>query len=377
MGRMDADQLNDRVEPWLEIQAENVSWNLTQVRHRVGDKPVMAVVKCNAYGHGGVEMALILADSGVQDFAVVKIAEATALRSSGIDQRILNFGSFSAADAATLVDLEICQSVFSGSIEWLSNAAQRLGKPARVHIKVDTGMSRVGVPHEAAISFIEDVHQLPGVVIDGVFTTLTEEPDFDLVQIGRLKRVCEQASALGILVGTVHAVSSSGVVDCPAAYLDMVRPGNALYGFEQLRGLDLRPTLSMHTRVVLVKKLQAGTTLGYHRLVQVEEEMRLATLPVGYADGFPASALDNADVLIRGRRWPVVGYVSANHTLVDVTGSDIVENDEVVLFGTQDQERISLAEVAAWTGLTTYQFATGLNPMLPRLVTGHDESAVR
>ncbi|MEE9416288.1 MAG: alanine racemase [Acidimicrobiales bacterium] len=374
---IDARKLGDRVEPWLEIQAGNVAWNLAQVRCRVGETPVMAVVKCNAYGHGSVEMAQILADAGVQDFAVVKIAEAIALRSSGIDQRILNFGSFSASDAETLVDLGICQSVFSGSIEWLANAAQQLGKPARVHIKVDAGMSRVGVPHEEAISFIEDAHRMPGVVIDGVFTTLTEEPEFDLVQVDRLKKICQQAATLDISVGTVHAASSSGVVDRPAAYLDMVRPGNALYGFEQLSGLDLRPTLSMHTRVVLVKTLPAGATLGYHRVRQIEREMKLATLPVGYADGFPASAVDAAEVLIGGRRWPVVGYISANHTLVDITGSDIVENDGVVLFGTQEQARISLAEVAGWTGLSAYQFATGLSPMLPRSVLGRDELAPR
>jgi alanine racemase len=357
----------DRVDPWLEIDTGHLLWNLAQVRRQAGDRPVMAVVKCNAYGHGTVGVARVLARAGVEDFAVVKVAEAVALRDDGYRGRILNFGAFSSEEADQLVRLGVSQSVFTDSITLLAEAAERVGEPARVHIKVDTGMSRVGVQHETAASFIERVDAMDGVEIEGVFTTLTEEPDFDLVQVDRLEQVCAQAAALGISVGTVHAASSSGVAERPGSYLDMVRPGSAIYGFEQLPGLDLRPTLSMKTRVTLVKHLGPGATIGYHRVHRVEEDMLLATLPVGYADGYSPRAAGTADVLIQGKRCPVIAYVSANHTLVDVTDSDVQAGDEVILFGTQDGASISLAEVAERTGSSPYQLATGLNPLLPRV----------
>ena len=356
-----------RIDPWLEIDTDHLLGNLAQVRRHVGDTPVMAVVKCNAYGHGTVGVARVLAKAGVEDFAVVKVAEAIALREDGCEARILNFGAFSPREVDDLVRFGITQSVFTDSVTLLADAARRLGEPARVHIKVDTGMSRVGVGYQGAIDFIEMVAALPGVEIDGLFTTLTEEPDFDLVQVQRLRQVSEQATARGISVGTVHAASSSAVAKHPDAYLDMVRPGNAIYGFEQLPGLELRSTLSMRTRVILVKRLSPGDSVGYHRVHRVDEEMLLATLPVGYADGYPPQAVGTADVLIRGRRHPVIAYISANHTLVDVTGSEVGEGDEVVLFGTQDGATISVSELAERTGRSPYQLATGLSPLLPRV----------
>ena len=298
---------------------------------------------------------------------MVKVQEAAALRESGIKGQILNFGAFSAEDAHQLVAMRITQSVFSDAVEFLAAAAVAADKPARVQIKVDTGMSRVGVPYESAAGFIERTNDLAGVQIEGVFTTLTEEPDFDLQQIERLRSVCAQAIEGGISIGTMHAVSSSGIAQRPGTYLDLVRPGNALYGLEELPGLDLRPTPSFKTRVALVKQLQPGDTIGYHRVHTVDSDMRLATLPIGYADGYPPRAVDKAEVLIRGSRWPVIGYISANHSLVDVTGSDIKEGDEAVLFGTQSDATISLGELAAWSDMSVYQLATGLSPMLPRV----------
>ena len=355
------------VDPWLEIDTESLLWNLDQVRSRVDGTPIMAVVKCNAYGHGAVGIATFLERAGVDQFAVVKLDEAVALREAGIKGRILNFGAFSENDAQRLIELEITQSVFSDAVEHLAAAAASSAKPAHVHIKVDTGMSRVGVPYQSAVEFVERVHGMAGVKIDGVFTTLTEEPDFDLVQIERLKSVCEAAADAGIPSGMMHAASSSGVSELVGASLDMVRPGNALYGFEQLPNLELRPTLTLKTRVTLVKRLVPGDTMGYHRARTVDQEMLLATLPIGYADGYPADAVERADVLIRGTRWPVVGFISANHTLVDVNGSDIEEGDEVVLIGTQDDATVSLEELAHRSGTSAYRLATGLSPLMPRV----------
>lgn len=358
----------DLVDPWLEIDSGALGWNLTQIGNRVGDRPVMAVVKCNAYGHGAVEVARVLKQDGVNQFAVVKVGEALALRDS-VGGSILNMGSFSAQEVEVLVGEGISQSVYTGAVDLLAEAARRVDISARVHIKIDTGMSRVGVPFSSAVEFIHRVGRMPEIEIEGVFTTLTEEPDFDLVQIERLHQVCSDARGAGLPIGVMHAASSAAVAERPAAYLDVVRPGSAIVGLEPLPNLDLRPTMTFKARVTLVKRLRPGNTIGYHRVGKVDQEMTLATIPVGYADGYPPQVADKADVLIKGRRWPAISYISANHTLVDVTGSDVREGDEAVLVGSQGDNTITLGELATHSGRSVYQLATGMNPLLPRIVT--------
>ena len=357
----------DQMDPWLEISTANLRWNVAQVKQHVGETPIMAVVKCNAYGHGAVGVAKILQSEGIRQFAVVRVQEAIVLREEGIEGTILNFGPFSASEAEHLVRHDITQSVYSETIESLASAAKRLGRPARVHVKVDTGLSRVGVPYPSAVDFLEKVAAMPDISLDGVFTTLTGEADFDPVQVERLNRVCEEAGRKGIDVGIRHAVSTDGVLTQPGAYLDLVRPGNAFFGFQALPPMNLKPVLSLKTRVILVKDVKPGDTISYHRQLTIEEPRRLAILPFGYADGYPFRAVNQAEVLIRGRRWPVIVYMCGNHTTVDITGGDDIRiGDEVVIFGTQGDETITLQDVAAWGETSIYKVATGMSPFLPR-----------
>ena len=358
----------EQVDPWLEINTKNLEWNVSQVREIVGDKPIMAVVKCNAYGHGTVGVAKVLENQGVRQFAVVKAQEAAAMRENGIRGTILNFGPFSPFEAKQIVSYEISQSIFSKEVDTLAEAARKLDKTAKVHIKVDTGLSRVGVPYNQALSFIEKIASRPGIVIEGIFTTLAEEEDFDPIQIERLKKVCNDAEVKGISVGIRHAASTSAVVNNPASYLDMVRPGNCFYGFEPQANMNLKPVMALKTRIIMVKKVYPGDTVSYHRRLKVEEERLLAILPLGYADGYPFQAVNKAEVLIRGRRWPLIVYMSANHATVDITGSENIQiGDEVVMFGAQAGETISIMEVAAWADSSVYKVATGMSPFLPRI----------
>ncbi len=358
----------ERIDPWIEINTKNLAWNASQIRKRVGNTPIMAVVKCNAYGHGAVRVAQVLEKQGVCQFAVVKVQEAVALRENGIAGTILNFGPISPSEAEQIVQYDISQSVFSKAVDVLARAARRLDKPAKVHIKVDTGLSRVGVPYYEALPFIEKIASMPGIVIEGIFTTLAEEADFDGVQIERLLQVCDKAKKKGISVVTRHAASSDAVANLSVPFLDMVRPGNCFYGFESLPNLDLKPVMSLKTRVILVKKMRPGDTISYHRQRQIKKETLLAILPLGYSDGYPYQAVDKAQVLIRGRRWPLIVYMSANHAIVDITGASEIEvDDEVVLFGTQEGKTISLQEVAEWGNSSVYKVATGMSPFLPRI----------
>jgi alanine racemase len=359
---------NDFFDPWLEINTKNLAWNVSQVRRRVENRPIMAVIKCNAYGHGLVGTAKALQEQAINKFAVVKVQEGIDLRENGIQGMILNFGPFSRPEAEHIVRHGISQSVFSHTVETLAEAARRLNIQARVHVKVDTGLGRVGVPYDQALSFIEKVASMPDLAIEGIFTTLTEEEDFDKVQVERLIRVCEDARKKGISVGLRHAASSLAVANYPGSFLDMVRPGNCLYGLEPLPHLDLKPSISLKTRIIYVKKMRPGQTVAYHQHYKIKRDTLMATLPLGYSDGYPSVAVDKADVLIKGRRWPMVAYMSANHVFVDITGGRGIQiGDEVVLFGSQDKAEIIIGEVAEWGDSSVYKVPILMNPLLPRI----------
>jgi alanine racemase len=328
----------------------------------------MAVIKANAYGHGLVGIARFLAEQNVRHFAVGKVMEAAALRENGIGGTVLNFGPFSREEADQLVRLDVSQSVYSETVEMLARSARAQGKRAKVHIKVDTGLGRVGVPYYEAPSYVERIAATPEIAIEGIFTTLTEEPDFDRVQLDRFIQVCDAAADKGISVGLRHAASSLAISSFPDSFLDMVRPGNAIYGLEPLANLNLRPVMSVKARVIYVKRLRPGDSVSYHRLFTAERETLVATLPLGYSDGCPPQGVETAEVLIRGRRWPLIAAVTANHSTVDVTGAAGIQiGDEVVLFGRQGEEELSIGEVAARAGSSVYKVAIGMNPTLPRL----------
>jgi alanine racemase len=367
--------VGDQIDPWIELDMDALASNVREVRKRIGDRPIMAVVKCNAYGHGGVEIATALQrDSSVRHFMVVKTREATALRQNGIDGMIMNMGPFARRDVRELLENDISQSVYSDAVDVLSAEAGRLGKTAKVHICIDTGMGRVGVPHVEALAFIEKVAALANVEIEGTFTAMTEDDDFNPVQIERIESICDAAKKKGIGTGIRHAASTAEVDRYPYAWLDMVRPGSCLVGLEPERqtNINIRPVMTFKTRVVFVKTLQAGEALSYHRAYKIDRETRIATLPCGYSDGYPPFVTNKADVLIRGRRHRIIGPITANHMMIDVSGdTNIAIGDEVVLWGQQGSERISKVELEklAPDATNTYRMTTRTRTYLPRIPT--------
>jgi len=362
------DYPEDIFDPWIEINLKNLEWNLSQIRKRVNNRPINAVIKCNAYGHGLVDIARSLEKQSIRHFAVVKVQEAVSLRDNGIKGMILNFGPCSKKEAEQIVKLNISQSVYSEAVDILANAARKLNKQARVHIKVDTGLGRVGVPYYKALPYIEKVASMQEITIEGIFTAFTEVKEFDQIQLERFLQVCDTAKKKGIFLGLRHVASSDAIANFPSSFLDMVRPGSGIYGIKPLPNLDLRPVMSLKTRVIYVKKLRPGDSVGYFRKHKVEKDTLLATLPLGYSDRYPSQAVNKAQVLIQGKRWPLIAYISANHSTVDITGSEGVKiGDEVVLFGTQKGSEITMGEVAKWGGVTVYKVAIGMNPLLPRL----------
>ena len=364
--------IEDQIDPWIELDLDNLAANVKEVRRMIGSRPIMAVVKCNAYGHGAVEIATALQNnSKVDHFAVVKLREGLDLRQNNIKGMILNLGVFNRAEAKELVKNNISQSVFSDAINVLVEEAHKLGQKAKVHICLDTGMGRVGVPHRQALPFIEKVAAMPDIQIEGIYTAMTEDDDFNPIQIKRFESICDTAKQKGIDVRIRHAASSAEVDRYPYAHLDMVRPGNCLVGLEPERQLnmDIKPVMSFKTRVVLVKKMVAGESLSYHQAYKITKDTLIATLPCGYSDGYPAVVSNKADVLIRGQRHRLVGPITANHMMVDITGSeDIKIGDEVVLWGKQGNERITKVELEnlAPEATNAYRMATRTRTYLPR-----------
>jgi len=361
-----------RGDPWIEVSSANLAWNLRQIQSRVPGKTVMAVIKANAYGHGLVGTARALASAGAHHFLVGKLDEAWRLRAAAVRGRILNFGPFSDDDAADIVRLDISQNVYTDQVQALDAAARRLGRRARVHIKVDTGLGRFGAPHDHALEFIERVAGLRSIVIEGVFTTFTEDAEFDAVQLARLQQICTRAAERRIAVGLRHAASSAAILDFPAACaeLDMVRPGIMLYGLypsvraEKERKLDLKPALALKARVAYVKTLRPGESVSYHRVFTAAQPERVATLAVGYSDGYPRTLAGKGHVLISGHRCAILA-ITANATILRLGDVPAAVGDEAVLIGAQGSETISVGEVAALTANSVYGIVMGVSGLLP------------
>jgi alanine racemase len=368
---LDDDHLADL---WLEIDLKNMAWNLAQIQQRTGNRPVMAVIKANAYGHGLVETGKFLEKQKIDFLAAGKFHETLLLRESGVKTPLLNLGAFSRHEAEEIVRRNISQSVYTDDFALLAEAARKLKRRAKVHLKIDTGLGRVGVPHDRALPLIEKVAANAEIQIEGIFTPFTEDDEFDRVQLERFLEICEAAKQRGISVGLRHAASSAGILSFPASHLDMVRPGIAIYGQYpsvreyRARQIDLRPVMSLKARVMYVKTLRPGDSVSYHRAFVAERETQVATLPVGYSDGYPSPAAAKAEILVQGRRWPTIALITSNHTTINVTGAEEIKiGDEAVIFGKQGGNEISAEEVAAWTGTSVYKILIGMNPLLPRV----------
>jgi alanine racemase len=345
----------------------HLAWNIQETRKRVGDRPILAIVKCNAYGHGLVEMARGMAQNGMTRFGVVKVWEAMSLREKNIGDMILNLGPFSRIETVNIVKHDISQSVYTDAVDMLAEEARKQQKQVNVHIKIDTALGRVGVPMKEAAAFIEKVGAMPETKIEGVLTVMTGKETIP-AQIRDFNQICDAAEKKGISLGYRHSASSKDVAENPETFMDMVRPGSCLYGLEPLPNMNLKPVLSFKTRVILIKEAPAGTDIGWGNEYHMEKDTLFALLPVGYYDGFSPNISGKADVLIRGRRYPVSAFISGNHTMVDITGSkDIAIGDEVVIIGKQGNEEITNDEMTRHSKRSVYRTPTYLNPHMPRL----------
>ena len=337
---------------------------------------ILAVVKANAYGHGDVETARVLCAEGVRHFGVADVAEGTRLREAGIDAAIVVLGSVYAEDAAALARHSLTPVVPNlDLLRQLDAYGAKHGVVVPCHLKLDTGMGRLGLLPEAIDEWLPELGRLRAVKLKGVMShfAAAEEPASPSCrgQLRRFRQALERMRAEGHRSAPAHMANSAALMGLPEARFDMVRPGGMLYGIyshpplaERVR---LAPALTWKTRVLQLKTLPKHSPVSYGGTFVTRRKSVIATLPVGYADGYKRALSNKAAVLIRGRRVPVVGRVTMDLTMVDVTGVAGVEpGDEVVLLGRQGGEAISAEEMASWADTISYEILTSISPHIPR-----------
>jgi alanine racemase len=366
---------NSGFDPWIEVHAGHLRANAAAV-HRLTDAPILAVIKNNGYGSGLVAVARALQDADyIRGFAVVKLQEAMTLRDAGIRKPVLLMGPVDETDLADISRRDITFMVYTPIGRALERAAARSGRAIRVHVCVDTGLGRVGVPHHQAFELIGGIAGARGVRLEGLMMTFTEDEAFDREQLRRFTALVSRLDAAGVASGIKHAASSYTLFQHRDAFLDAVRPGMALYGiypepaFRTAGVVDLVPAVALKARVAYVKQLQAGESAGYNRAYLARGPVWIATLPVGHADGLPRLAAKGGRVRIGDALYPIIASVSASHTIVEIGPDRRVEiGDDATIFDWTTGSRPE--DLAAACGASVYDLTMHLNPLLRRRVIG-------
>lgn len=366
--------LDSSFDPWVEIHRENLRHNVAEISRRVSGRSILAVIKNNGYGMGVVNIAQLLEPQPeIFGFAVVKLHEAFSLRDAGIRKPILLLGPFDEQNLADAVARDILPMVYTSMGAALDKITAKTQKPVSLHICIDTGIGRVGVPYHQAAPLVRDLAARKSVRIQGTMMTFTEDPDFDKEQFRRFNETCTALEKEDIALGKKHAASSFSLFQHPDAFLDMVRPGMAIYGiyseneFRRTNILDLRPAISLKARVIYAKKLRKGDSAGYNRAYMAKDDVWVATIPVGHADGWPRVAAKGAKVRINGDLYPVIASVSASHSIIEVGSEEKVKiGDIATFFDAQPGSRPE--DVSESCGASVYDLTMHLNPLLPRRI---------
>ncbi len=375
---------------WAEIDLSAIGHNVTELRRLTGPRVrMLAPVKANAYGHGLERVAAKAIDSGVEMLGVARYNEGIALRQAGIDAPILIFGYTSPKAAQLLCQYELTPTIFSGNAaEAFSAAAKQSGKVLKAHLKIDTGMGRIGVVASSfksvsagngnsQIAEIERLAALSGLRMEGIYTHFACADSADKSsarrQFERFTDILTQLSRRGVEFPIRHAANSAALIDMPETHLDMVRPGIALYGLRpsdavDLSRVDLKPAMSIKARIGQVKPVPAGFKVSYGSTWRASQPTVIATVPIGYADGFSRALSSRGHMLVAGRRAPIVGRVCMDLTMLDVGHIPNVSPEaEVVIMGKQGRESISADEIAALLNTINYEIVSTILSRVPRL----------
>ena len=368
---------------WVEISLSKLRRNYQRIRDLAGTRRVMAVIKADAYGHGAVPSAKCLAECGVDWFGVATVEEALELRAAGIQQPILLLGGLYMSDPAHLIEYRLTPSISSTMrLDTYAECAQRFGKRIEFHLKVDTGLGRLGLPGDRVQAFVEHYRELKGLELKGLFTHLASAEDLAASQTDeqgeRFSKALAQLRALGVDPEFVHVSNSAALLSGRKFPENLVRIGALLYGYcvplivpagqELPKVPTFEPVLSFKSRIVYMKDVATGTPLGYGAAFYARRPSRIATVPVGYADGLSHALSNRGYAIVRGRRARIVGSISMDLSLLDVTdipGTNI--GDEIMLLGQADGASITALEIAQLLDTVPYEVLCSIGKRVPRI----------
>ncbi|SHK60384.1 alanine racemase [Clostridium cavendishii DSM 21758] len=372
--------MNDNIRPvWAEIDLNAIAHNMKEIKRCVKSNEIIAVVKADAYGHGAVDVAPVLIENGAKRLAVAVITEAIELRNANITAPIMILGYTPLTFAEDIINNEIEQTVYN--LEYameLSKTAMKLGKKARIHIAIDTGMGRIGfMPNEESFNAVKKINSLEGIIIEGIFTHFSSSDeankDYTYEQLEKFNKFNDKLLKENINIKLKHASNSAAIIDLPNTHLNAVRPGIILYGYypsdEVIKeNLSLKPALTLKTNVVHVKKMEKDMYISYGRAFKTEKESIIATLPIGYADGYTRLLTGKAKVIIKGKFAPVVGKICMDQLMIDVTDiEDVRIGDEVILIGGCDDISFNADDIAKLVGTINYEIICMLKNRVPRV----------
>jgi alanine racemase len=359
------------------VDLDALVWNFRQIRSKVGPRvKVLSMVKANGYGHGAPAVAKALAAAGNDAFGVAILEEGVELRQAGIQAPILVLAGAYPDQVDQFFDNRLTPVIHAlENAKELDRAAHGRNKTFNVHLKVDTGMGRLGFLAGEIDSWLPKIKKFKALKIEGVFSHFSHaesvEGSYTRQQLRLFQRVVEQLHDAGI-APLAHLANSAATITLPAAYFDMVRPGLMLYGVypspAMASQISLKPVLSWKTRILQLKQVPAGSSISYGQTFITQRESLIATLPIGYADGYPRLLSNRGEVLVSGKRAPVAGRVCMDLTMIDVTDIEKIQpGDEVVLLGRQGDAEISADEMAAWANTISYEILTSISNRVPRI----------
>jgi len=359
---------------WAEVNLKALAYNLNQVKKALSGKTkVLAVIKADAYGHGLIPVARKLAFCGVDYFGVASIDEGIKLRRAGIKEPILILGLILKEDIAGLFSYDFTVTICSYDLAFeLNQFAGKLGRKIKAHIKVDTGMGRIGVFPDQALKLIKRISRFKFIEIEGIFTHLAladTDQKFTLGQISIFNRLIARLKKEGINIPLAHIANSMGLLAYRSSHLNMVRPGLMLYGLYPKQGLKikLKPVLSLKTKVLYVKETPQGYGISYGHIYATKKKTNIMTLPIGYADGYPRNLSNIGPVLVQGKRFKISGRICMDQIMVDVGRLKVRLGEEVILIGAGAKSRITVEEIASLSGAIPYEIVCGLGSRISRV----------
>lgn len=385
-------ELQEKLEPyqrvWAEVDLDAIWENMVHMKENIAENTkILAVIKADGYGHGGVPIAKMLEQLDFMfGYAAATYEEAHVLREAGVKKPILILGYTFPYCYEELIREEIRPAVYRrDTVEELAAAAAKVGKKAKVHIKVDTGMGRIGItPDEEGLEFVRFLIEHPELEVEGIFTHFAKSDEADKTSANHQLELFQNfidkiQTELGITIPVKHCSNSAAILEMPQANMDMVRAGITTYGLYPSEEVSkdivpLRAAMSLYSHIVYCKMIHAGQSVSYGGLFTAQKDTRVATIPVGYGDGYPRSLSGRGYVLIHGKRAPILGRVCMDQFMVDISEiPEAMDGDKVTLLGMDGTERITAEELGELSGRFNYEFVCDLGKRIPRVYIQHGE----